>query len=937
MRIPCISRLVWPVVCVFFWTYAAPPMAALAVPTDGYAVVDDAPAAVAPAAQPVAMRASAYPTAQLTAPPNDPTALLNPAGDAAVQTQAGTINATVGGNDFTTINRPVQGFQMNGAGGFTGLLSRVVPVAKMDNIVGQYSAGPYYLTGVPILPGSEVITVNGCKRTRSTDYTLDTTTGALVFTGTQFYGPNDHINAQYQTLANSDGCGQLTALRSSAPVGGGLSLGVSHVGFTGVQPLAIDHQVDGLDMTYQPDAHLALNLQTAQSTGLRVAPDTPAQPVVGEALLLQAGVPLLAQSWHTARAPLQPGTAVLYTPTRTLIRDLDYVLDEQAGTVRLVNPAAVLTGQTLSINYIAAAQHTTLSGDAALSAAATYHSSQLNVQAHYRNVDSGFNPFDGAGAAQAGQSADWSASFAPAPALTLSTTGTNSQTPGVAGTAENRGYTLDVHPKGLPSLALTHSTNDLTGSGDTSTNDALTSSWTKSGFTAGVTLNRGTTTGEGASSATNNATANLQYQPTDRVNASVNVTRSDGTNSSPGFAAHSTGSGVGATALYKPAKNLALNVNAQQSTNATANALDPQCSPTLTSGQYGGGVTWTPIRHLDVGIATQLQQDRTSYPAGDPLLPVLTPNTATQTRTNTVTMNYAPNVHAQVGASLAQNSTTTNTGGVLTTGAGQNMQVTVLLHPSNRLTVNGLIADTTNNPSLSANTGTLPGLRTRTASAGAGWQASKSLSLNTTYSTNRYQDTTYGINAATTTALDAGWHPGGGANGVTGYALHQTTQTPCGGTTRQSMFGGSVQVAPRPHTTLGVGVQRIYGGSDDAVNQLLQTEGQTRRAQLIGTPPPALQNVIPPILPGRSLTVVDGVVGYKLNAKHDLTLTGESITGRGDAGDIHRTSVGVGWHYAAGKRLAFSLDGSLIQSHDPSTDGLTVHSHEVDATVSWKF
>jgi hypothetical protein len=937
MRTSLCSRYIWPVICVFLWANLTPPLSALTIPTTSEAPVTRPvppgdvwathllPPPPAPL-QPLAMRASARMAGELLPPPADPAALLTP-GSASVQTQTGSMTAVVDGNDFVAVNRQVQGFQMHGDG-FTGVLSRVVPVTKTDAFAGQYSAGPYFLTGTPILPDSETITVNGRTLVRGTDYTLDTVSGALVFTGNQFYGPNDRITGQYAALANSDGSGQLLAMRSSVPVGDALTVGVSHIGFTG--PRAAEHRVDGVDVNWQADDHLTLHLQTAKSTGQRVAPPAPAVPVIGEALPIAPGVPLMAQHWRVARAPLQPGTAVLYTPTRTLVRDGDYVINEQTGEVRLLNNAAVLNGQPLSINYTAAPQQTVLTGNGALAAGATYRSSQLTATARFRNVDSGFNPFDGTAAAQPGRSLDWSASYAPAPALTLSTSGATQATPGVAGVNDSRTFGLDFHPRGLPSLALSRSTNVLTATGDRSTTDMLSSTWTLSGITAGLNLSNGTSTGAGGSSATRNATVNLDFQPTDRISASVNVTRNTGENTAPGFAARSTGHGVGASATYKPAKNLVLTVNAQRSTNATVNALDLLASPTLTSGQLGGGLVWSLTRHLELGLSTQVQHDRTRYPAGDPQLPALVPNSATRTRTDTLTMRYAPNERTQVGVSLSQNRTLADTGGAAAASRGRDISATVSLRPADRITLTGTLADTVNNPAQS--TGTLPGLRTRTAAASATWQASTSLSLGAAYSANRYQDAAIGVNGAATTAVDVGWHPGGGTNGVNVYAVQQTTRTPGNAATRQHMVGGAAQVSPVKRTTVGVGVQRIWGGSGDAVNTLLQTEGQMRRAVHAASPAATPLN-----LPGHSLTVVDAVAAYKLDDKHDLTLTGEAITGHGDAGDIRRTAVGIGWHYNADRRLTFSLDGNLVRTKDPSTAGITVKSHEVNAALTWKF
>lgn len=200
--------------------------------------------------------------------------------------QAGDITANLAGGDFLQLNQPARGLQFDARtmrGAVTGIVSEVVAVTQTDTLAGTGTAGPYYLTGAPVAPGSEVASVDGVVLRRGIDYLIDYAGGSITLVG-RVLAEGAQALVRYQPMRGRLAPGTLLGLRATLSPTHGLTLGLSHASGLRADAAgasAVDHAVTGLDFDWQDSRGLSFSLQGASSNG-------PAVPGVGSGALAAA-------------------------------------------------------------------------------------------------------------------------------------------------------------------------------------------------------------------------------------------------------------------------------------------------------------------------------------------------------------------------------------------------------------------------------------------------------------------------------------------------------------------------------------------------------------------------------------------------------------------------------------------------------------------------
>jgi len=96
----------------------------------------------------------------------------------------GDLNIKLGGNEFASFNKTLQGWQLDQeipGGLLRGFYSKEKGLTRRETITGNNTSGPFFLRFTPIIEGSEVVKVDEEVMRFGEDYRLDYETGQLRF------------------------------------------------------------------------------------------------------------------------------------------------------------------------------------------------------------------------------------------------------------------------------------------------------------------------------------------------------------------------------------------------------------------------------------------------------------------------------------------------------------------------------------------------------------------------------------------------------------------------------------------------------------------------------------------------------------------------------------------------------------------------------------
>ncbi|MCC7492179.1 MAG: hypothetical protein IT204_07545 [Fimbriimonadaceae bacterium] len=218
----------------------------------------------------------------------------------------GDISPTVGdSNEFVPFSRRLKGLEAVGKIGnrfeYLAFGSQVGGSIRTQTFVGDGTPGPYYLTFVPIVDGSAVVLVDGVIQQagygETGDYTLNPSTGELIFNGTRIIPPTSRIEVRYETLG----------------VGGPKDL------------------LMGGQLRYTPTGNLRLGLQYITQLASTEDLSGPVERRVTDTIT----VPTPSSGPFTIRPrPIVPGSEAVQVNGLLQQRDVDYEIAYESGELR---------------------------------------------------------------------------------------------------------------------------------------------------------------------------------------------------------------------------------------------------------------------------------------------------------------------------------------------------------------------------------------------------------------------------------------------------------------------------------------------------------------------------------------------------------------------------------------------------------------------------
>lgn len=469
-------------------------------------------------------------------------------------------------------------------------------IDQRDQFLGNGMPGPFYLTYRPIKPGSESVSIDKQLQASGTAYTLDYTTGALLFKSGFEPPPNSTVIIHYQT---------------STP------------GFSGS-----DRSITGADVNWQPGKIWAFNLQTAKSEG-----GTTTSSYTEEVVMLLPGV----TTYTLKQSPLSLDTTTIYTSqahTTKLIYGIDYMLDPTTGVLTLVKSLSLVTIPSLYVTYA----NTNALKTTAFTLGTNFKTENITGMARYSKVDAGFSPLEMVGFRRVDSSLEWQASYSPLTTLTLTTNGNTTRQPYNPYSTDNtsqiemeqqdRAYGLQWHPAGFPQFSLLHSTHDSNQLGSQSigtaaTTDTLSLSWIHSAFSAGLNLNRIATDSRSPQGSTNpdtpipdnptgsifhyhgvtmNTSLNFHYQPREQFSLSGNMARNGIDTDNNGVKSQSSGGSVSVNARAQLSKTVTSTASFQTSQTDAAKTLDGADIPAQVNQNLTYGADWRASDTVTIGV-----------------------------------------------------------------------------------------------------------------------------------------------------------------------------------------------------------------------------------------------------------------------------------------------------------------------------------------------
>ncbi len=880
--------------------------------------------------------------AQINANPYSPDhmrwSLLHDGGNAT--TRIGEFGANMGGNEFVTLNRNLQGVQVDAKlpkGGLSIIGSDLKSPVKTDTFYGRNVSGPYYLSATPVVELSEVVTVNDVAKERTKDYTLDYQNGILNFTSTFIISPADRVTVSYEVSVNGSGGGRLTAVRGFYPLGQNLSMGLTHIQLDGrgtstatqrderdqflgtgtpgpfyltYRPIVADSEVvtingilqargaaysldnttgrilftggneppinstvivrysvsqaatsggadrsvTGVDVNWQ-GGRVGVALQAAQSSGPAVQ-TIAAQQIADEQFTVQAGIPVTQQVFKLRNAPVQANSDTVRALALPLARGAEYTINYQTGELRILRDNIPIsnTGPTLSVSYSTEARTVTLKGDRAMALTTTYNSEKVAANLGLRSVDQGFSPIERAGYRNVREGLEWGVSYMPTPLLTFSTTGDNTQLPynpyatnaadEILMNEKNRTYGLEYRLPNWPVLNLRRTTRDSTqlgtqGLGDASISDSLTLFWDKTPLNASLSFNRRTID-----------TKQLRYS------------------NDP----------------YQPLPD-------------TPEATDP-------------------VYHYQA----------TTHDAA-------------------LNLNYQPNDKLNIGANLAVNAIDSQSDGMSTKSTGRNAQVTANYRLTEQLSLNANLNSRKTDAMTTATGSDVPAVTGSDLSLGADWHSlDNKLSLGLNYTGNSSNGGEYSNSDSRMLSANA-WYQAAERVRLNGYWNRQNLNyLDTLGTSTNNMVGVGAEIGIKK-ATVNLDAQRIWGNNSFGVAQMQQSEGQTRRMATISDAPPIAQ--LPQVAAadavaavtntGTKLQTLAAKVTYPVANKHDVYLFGETMRNTGFPSQSTKDTLGLGWNYHLSDQLTFTLNAQQLNFRDDNSTALNYKANQLNAQLSFNF
>lgn len=839
--------------------------------------------------------------------------------------QFGDINAALNGNELVSLNRSVQGLQVDTSlpkGSFTGVVSKLQSQIQTDALYGQNTSGPYYLHMSPLVPGSDTVTLNGSKLTRDQDYTIDYTSGVLSFTRGQLISSADEIRVSYEVMVNGTGGGKLIALRGSYPIDKHLTVGLSHVGFSGNK--TNDSQPTKLD---RRDQFLGNNLPGPFYLMYRpVVPNSETVTING---IKQQNNVTYHLDYDTGQLTFQSGRQP--SLGSTVIVDYQTATGSQTSNDRSVTGLDVNwnSGKGLGLNL-----QTAVSGGSTPSVTV---SSMHDVTDEQLPLQQGI-PLNAQVVRVASAPVVGGSETVRAVSLTL---------------IRNQDYTINYttgeirllkqsYPSVtvIPALSVSYTVAPVTTAKSGNSAMVATATYNSKKVTA---LARYRKTDPGFTSVDQTTISNAERSvewSTNYSPSSVITLRTSGTNSQ--VPSSTTTDGSDTDPIQQQNRSYAIDYHHPSGVTVTVQRNSRNSQQQGNTGNNNSSVSDSLTSSWNGNkLSASVNVDRTTSTSWLPVISGLpfgsqpvTSITATQNTVNSAMLNmgYHPTDKVDVEVNLGANSVNALTGGVSSQTGGKSIQAMATYRPKDSLTLTANIQKNSTTAQKTSNGSGMPAQTNSNIATAAQWQATKKVNITTNYTSDGYSDGNFGSSATKTLSSNIAWQPGTRVT-VNSYAARQQMVTPdLTAPSQSTLVGIGTQIGPIKNTTLNIDLQHIKGATPEGVNQLWQTEGQSHRSPTLMASSIGLTDVM-----GTTLNGISGSANYQLNDTNTLSLTSEFLGGSGPLGRARRNAFGINWQYHPNENLTFSIFANRIRYFDNSSPEMNSKANELSAEFSWSF
>jgi hypothetical protein len=534
----------------------------------------------------------------------------------------GEFSANLPGNQFVALNRALTGVQADAVlpkGTLSVISSQLDSTVQTDTFHGRNLSGPYALSTTPIVDGSEVVLLNGIRKERLKDYTLDYSNGVLTFTSGIIVGPADTVTVSYEVSVSGVGGGMLSAVRASYPLGPETTLGVSHLQLNGKsRETVVREERDQFDGTGTPGPFY-----------LRYRPLVAESEVVTFNGVLQPRGTAYRLDYATGELTFKAG----YVPHIGVQVVIYYKVapTQSSGADRAVTGVDVsyhgANGLGVDVQAAQSGGQGSTPGAGALAVAASYAGGRVSASTRYQQQDPNFAPLETVGFRRQDRALDWTMSYSPLEVLTLSTSGSNLRQPYYPYTGSSGSQTLmderqrtlevDFHHPNWPQANFRHTNQDaraLEGSDlrTRATTDAFTLAWIRDHVTANLALNRSradrrtpvageTPTAYDYQGTTDNAALNLGYHPNEKVDLGV-VWAADRVRYAQEGQSESRGRSLQLNGSYRPTHALSFSGNLESRTTDDVTNVSGSQVRAQHNGLLNLGADWRPSQRFSLGL-----------------------------------------------------------------------------------------------------------------------------------------------------------------------------------------------------------------------------------------------------------------------------------------------------------------------------------------------
>ncbi len=845
--------------------------------------------------------------------------------------QVGQFAANVGGNEFVSLNRSLEGVQVDAVlpkGQFTAVASELQSQVRTDTFYGRNVSGPYYLNASPIVDGSEVVMIDDARKERQKDYTLDYARGELDFNATTIVAPTQRITVSYEVASASlGGGGQLYAVGGSYPISDKLTVGLTHLALIG----------KGTGDSQESKREQFLGNGTVGPFYLTYRPLVPSS---------------------TVRVMIN---GVLSTANGA------YIIDYTTGKLQFATGFEPPMNATITVEY-----NVTVSGGSSNDSSVT--GMQMNWQAApWLGLAIQAAKSSGPPPSVPGQSISnealtlQPASVVPVTSQTVTlnykpiVVNSETLTVGTQTLVRDVDYKIDyttgkisflnaaipTSATGNTTVLASYRTEAVTQAADGNSAMEVTANMGH-GRLSGMVRYRKVDAGFAPLTTVGGQTTqqtldwNANYSPNDILTFSTNWSTSRqpyspyATNQTSQAAMVNTDKSFNID-FHKPnwptiALRHAINDSYQSDGNDVGSSAT---SDTLTTSWLRNAISASLMFNRTVTDSRQYRSSSDPYASYDPNTSDPVYSFKGITDNGSLNLGYHPTDKLDLNMNLAA-SKSSSSDGTTPGNLAKSIQTNATYRLTKNLSLHGGVTNSTTNAGQTIAGAAVSAQTTQNSTIGAEWRATNKLSLSTDYTTDKTSGTDLSNSTSSTLSTNANWQPFSRLS-LNSYWYHQNLKylDAGSGSSSNNMIGVGSEIGPLGKIHVSLDLQHIWGSNSVQGTAAMQALADSKR--LVQT---LADTANIPAISGNNSTTLSAKVTYPITKRQDIFVNGEMSSSGGYPTSSSKDSLGVGWNYHISNNLMFTLNASEALAHADAGSSAAAQDYRaksLNAQFSWNF